>query len=280
MEEGITESLQQAEALKQSILKKAFEGRLISAEDNAVTLSSKNINASVKKDKAVVIKMSQEEFPKRIPSITEIELHAGIIAMIIEAHENNPRHLPKLSHVKCEKIAHLIEQKVGISLGRVPVKDAAGPDDYPHLNKVEHRATKAGYFEIVPLRVGHTYRSSRRMQVIIEKIKMALSDDELNEINELIKLFLPFELEHAELVATIYAGWNNLLLSGLNPTDEEIIYESRENWSERKLTIDRLKFFKTLSWMREHNYVPKGKGIVVPFPNKKMNKKKPPQRSR
>jgi len=29
MEESITESLQQAEALKQSILKKAFQGRLI-----------------------------------------------------------------------------------------------------------------------------------------------------------------------------------------------------------------------------------------------------------
>jgi len=29
MEESITESMQQAEALKQSILKKAFEGRLI-----------------------------------------------------------------------------------------------------------------------------------------------------------------------------------------------------------------------------------------------------------
>jgi hypothetical protein len=29
MEESLTESLQQAEALKQSILKKAFDGRLI-----------------------------------------------------------------------------------------------------------------------------------------------------------------------------------------------------------------------------------------------------------
>jgi len=29
MEESITESLQQAEALKQSILKKAFEGKLV-----------------------------------------------------------------------------------------------------------------------------------------------------------------------------------------------------------------------------------------------------------
>jgi hypothetical protein len=30
--------------------------------------------------------------------------------------------------------------------------------------------------------------------------------------------------------ATAYASWNNLLLDRLDPTDDEIIYESREKW--------------------------------------------------
>jgi hypothetical protein len=64
-------------------------------------------------------------------------------------------------------------------------------------------------------------------------------------------------------MATLFAGWNNLLLEGKQPTDEEIVYESRENWSERKLGIDRELFFKALSWMKEHELVPTGKGKAV-----------------
>lgn len=85
----------------------------------------------------------------------------------------------------------------------------------------------------------------------------------MEEVNKLIQIFLPFELEHAELVATLYAGWNNLLLSGKIPTDEEIVYESRENWSKRKLTISREDFFTTLKWMKMNNFIPEGKGNKV-----------------
>ena len=37
----------------------------------------------------------------------------------------------------------MVEAHLGIDLGRTPVKDAAGPNDYPHLKRVEYRARKA-----------------------------------------------------------------------------------------------------------------------------------------
>ncbi len=247
IEETIAQSLLQSESLRQSILKKAFEGKLVKATSSEINVSQ----------------TSFIEFPKKIENISTTDLHAGIIALVVDAHEKNPKHLNKLNHVKCEKISHMIEYKLGISLGRYPVKDAAGPDDYPHLRKVEHRANKANWFGIRKLEIGKTYFSKSGIKNAVTKIETILSKEDLIKINELVHTFLPFEMEHAELIATLYAGWNNLLIQGSKPSDEEIVFESRENWSVRKLTIEREKFFKTLNWMKTHGYIPEGKGNIV-----------------
>ena len=268
LEETITNSLLQAESLRQSILKKAFEGRLLSqAELESIQELTKSLATELKiaAEPQVTYKKKNPDvpFPKNVAGIKDTDLHAGILAMVIDAHEKSPEHHMKLSHVKGEKIAHLVEAHIGIDLGRTPRKDAAGPDDFPHLKKVESRATKAGWFGVKKLRVGQTYVSKRGMPKIIQKVKATLLAEDLQRIENLIQTFLPFELEHAEVIATLYAGWNNLLLGGKEPTDEEIVYASRENWSKRKLGIERQDFFKALKWMKEHGFLPEGKGKLV-----------------
>lgn len=264
VEETINQSLALAETLRQSILKKAFEGKLlIEAESNNIRVLSKGVAAEPLTKYNVE---AETYFPKVIAGIKDTDLHAGILAMVIDAHEKSPEHHLKLSHVKGEKIAHLVEAYIGIDLGRTPRKDAAGPDDYPHLKKVESRAAKAGWFRTERLQIGQTYVSRSGMPKIIKRVKEMLSAEDLNKIEKLIQTFLPFELEHAEVIATVYAGWNNLLLDGKTPTDEEIVYESRENWSKRKLTIEREKFFNALHWLRKHEMVPVGVGKTVNKP--------------
>lgn len=271
LEETISNSLKQAEALRQSILKKAFEGKLLSENElqeihkiaiPQPEVSELPIAAEPKVAYKRKVNQPQIQFPKVIEGITTTDLHAGILAIIIEAHASS-KHQPKLSHVKGEKIAHLVEAHIGIDLGRVPKKDAAGPDDYPHLKKVESRANKANWFGVKKLKIGHTYVAKSGVSRIIGKVKEILSSEDMQKIESLIHTFLPFELEHAEVIATVYAAWNNLLLEGKKPTDEEIVYESRENWSERKLRIERENFFKVLKWMRKNGYVPKGLGKKV-----------------
>ncbi|PSR55915.1 type I restriction endonuclease subunit S [Adhaeribacter arboris] len=256
VEETITQSLQQAETLCQSILKKAFEGKLVAYKEVLNTVTEEQ-------EAKIIPLVPEEEFPMKIAGITATDLHAGILALVIDTHEKHPEHLPKLNHVKDEKIAHQVENFLGISLGRQPVKDAAGPDDFNHLKKVEHRATKAGWFQIKKLPIGHTYTSLRGMKNIIAKTQQFLTEQQFKEVNALIETFLKFDMEQAEVIATLFAGWNNLLLASKNPTDDEIVYESRENWSERKLNINREKFYKALTWMRSHNFIPQGKGSMV-----------------
>lgn len=49
------------------------------------------------------------------------------------------------------------------------------------------------------------------------------------EVDVLIKLILPMKTQQAEIITTVYATWNNLLLDGHKITDEVIVYEARGN---------------------------------------------------
>lgn len=200
------------------------------------------------------------------PTLTTTDMHAAVLSKVIHLHEESHEYFDNLSHIKCEKIAHLVEYHLGIDLGRNPVKDAAGPDDYPHLKKIESRAMKAGFFTKVKKDVGYAYQSGRQAPAIISKAEKALCNEKVTQLNEMLALVLPFDLQEAEVLATTYAGWNNLLLDGLTPTDEEIVTESRENWSKRKLGIDRKEFFDAIEWMRNNGMVPGGTGKRVNAP--------------
>jgi hypothetical protein len=61
---------------------------------------------------------------------------------------------------------------------------------------------------------------------------------------------------------TPYAAWNDLLIDGRKPTDEEIIREASnpKRWHESKATIDKAKWPTPLKWMRERRLVPHGYG--------------------
>ena len=285
IEQNIKESLVKAEALRQSILKKAFEGNLLTAQELAECKKAADYEpASILLERIkteqnqATAKPSKKKVAQPVIVATietpvakiSADIHAGLIAKVIKIHEENPASIDNLSHIKCEKIAHLVEYHSQIPLGRQPVKDAAGPDDYPHLKKIEHRAKMANYFALQKRDIGYSYSSAKNSDKAIEKFQSALSVEKNKRLDDLIALFLNFDLEVSEIIATTYAGWNNLILNGNgNPSDEEIVYESRENWSERKLKIARERFFKAIEWMRKNEIVPTGYGAVVPFPKKK-----------
>ncbi len=279
LDQTITTALQQSEALRQSILKKAFSGTLVAqdANDEPASVLLARIKAEkaaqmvttkprkTQKAQALIepVKTNVISFPVKIPNISATDLHAGIIARAYQLHENST-HLAYYGHVKAEKISHLVEAHLGIDLERIPYKDAAGPNDYAHLKKVESRAVKSGWYTVSQPQNSRAYVFNRLkgFDALIDKTVHKLGD-RLSEVDALLKLLLPMNTRQAEIVATLYAAWNNLLLLGQAPSDEDIVYESRENWHTDKLKIERERFFKALIWMREHQLVPMGKGRTV-----------------
>jgi hypothetical protein len=224
------------EELRKSLLHQAFSGEL-TARSNIIA------------------------FPAIIPNISTTDLHAGILAIAYQAHEKVGRQT-EFGHVKAEKIAHMIEAHVGIELGRTPVKDAAGPNDYPHLKIVESRARKAGYFQFNREADRYHVKKLGGFNRLVARTRERLASQAV-AVDALIKIMLPLDTKQAEILSTTYAAWNNLLLNGVNPSDKDIVLEARENWHPDKLRIPRERFFKAIVWMREKNVTPAGKGKKV-----------------
>ena len=232
LEAEIEHSRTHAAQLLQAVLREAFSGQLVAQDTN---------------NKPAPAKTNVIPFPIKFGNISATDLHAGILARAYQHHEKNPKHLIHFGHVKAEKIAHLIEAHLGIDLERMPVKAAAGPNDYPHLKKVESRARKASWFSVRQQKAdgAYTFHKERGFDALVGKTAEALGE-RVTEVDVLIKLLLPLNTKQAEVVTTLYAAWNNLLLLGRSPSDEDIVYEARENWHVSKLGIEREKFFKGL----------------------------------
>lgn len=201
-------------------------------------------------------------FPITLPSISSTDLHAGILAIAYTAHEGAHKAYD-FGHVKAEKIAHMVEAFVGVDLGRTPVRDAAGPNDFPHLKKVEHRANKAGYLTFARQESGG-YRITKKsgFDSLVTKTRTALGNRN-QDLDRLLDLMTPMSTKQAEIFATVFAAWNNLLMDGEPINDERIVRAAREEWHSDKLSIPRDKFFMAIEWIRAKGLCPEGKGKRV-----------------
>jgi type I restriction enzyme S subunit len=227
------------EELKKSLLEKAIKGELRTQVTAAKVI----------------------EHPAKIATISAKELQAGIVAFALQRHlQQNKANTFK--HVKAEKIVHLVEQVLNIDLDRNPVKDAAGPNDFPHAKRVEFRAQKAGYFYVKKGDNGYEYTAGSQIQSVINKTELALHA-KVDKLAWLVDLVVPMNTQQAEIVATVYAAWNNLLLDKNFVDDEAIVTEARENWHPDKLKIERSKFFNAITWMKSNGLIPRGTGKRV-----------------
>lgn len=222
--------LKSLEELKESILLKAFTGELSNS---------------------------------RKLSLSPEEKHALLIIWAYSRHRNANTELT-FGHTKSEKIVHLFENYAEIDLNRNPIKDAAGPNDFGRVvNVIEPLATTEKYYSVVKEEKRYTYTFGRNSFKGIKKLEAELSASQKSKMDKVISLLVLKNTEEAELIATVYSAWNNLLIRGEEVSDEAIVYESRENWHPKKLEIERKKFFKTIKVLKSSTILPKGNGKLV-----------------
>ncbi len=223
--------------LKQSLLQKAFSGELTAT--NVVTFP-----ASTEKDTEI--------------ETTSPEFTANVLAFSHYWHASQRRD-KTFGRVKAQKTLHLIESIYAIDLGRTPVKDAAGPNDFQHMLKAEDWAKANQFFEFTPKQTGNGY-DFKKLGDYNKLIGGALAavQSYRDKLEKILTIMLPMDTRQAEVLATVHAAWNNLLLDNANTTDEAIIYEARENWTESKRSIPEEEFRKSIVTIRSNGIIPDG----------------------
>jgi len=211
--------------LKQSILQKAFSGELTS--------------------KAT-----------RSPDFSAI-----VLAFAYYRHATKKRE-KTFGRVKAQKILHLAESIGGIDLGRNPLKDAAGPNDFKHMLKAEEWAKENLLFEFREREKGYDFIKLSRYNDMKDKVLSTIRPYR-KELEKVVDLLIPMNSQEAEVFATVHAAWNNLILDGQEFDDKKIIHEARDNWHSDKMTIPESKFRKAIRLIRDKGLVPDGRAKRV-----------------
>jgi type I restriction enzyme, S subunit len=242
IEKSVEANLQRAARLRQSILERAFSGRLI---------------------KSNVTGQSVGKTKEMSPASRRHFLRAVLSAEIVHQLHTEPtfgqtKHL-KIFHL-CEHIAEICELNVQYH------RDAAGPYDNRLIYGNEAELKKQKWYESYSRKkVGHAYRPLAKAGGH-EKYLERYWPEKLETIRRLIHLMRSWDTESCEIFSTAYAAWNDLLLWGQEASDDAIVHEVLHRWHESKQRIPEARWRRVLEWMRREGFVPTGFGKPTAAP--------------
>jgi type I restriction enzyme S subunit len=129
------------------------------------------------------------------------------------------------------------------------------------IHKVENPLQKQGwiYFSKQDGQVWYDLQEKADDETVQSRFEKSWGDVK-EQIDEIVTYFHRFNAERAEIVATLYAAWNDLKILGRPHDEDDIIREVRENWHPRKQEIDESRWEKALQWMKDEGLVPTGFG--------------------
>jgi hypothetical protein len=180
----------------------------------------------------------------------------GVPIAVIEAKDNN--HSVGAGMQQALEYAEIPDVPFAYS------RDAAGPLDQ-WIYKFEEEAALQRWFTVVEgaTKDGHMkidYRKGPSLSVKAQEAANRLSAAQRREFDRLLGLLAQGPTVEVEVIATLFAAWNDFLIDGRTPNEDEIVQEVRENWhpSKQRFTHGELKAW--LAWLRQHVLVPQGKG--------------------
>lgn len=177
-------------------------------------------------------------------------------------------------HVKFMKVMYLAEHHAELDETESNYyRQAAGPMDNKLLSSVEKQMTANKWYLVTGK------KGERKRYVPQEKAGKHTEyfnrywSEKKPQIQEAIDICKNLDTQRCEIVATIYAVWNDFIIDGKTVTDDEIVDEILTNWSAQKSTISKERWLNAIGWMRTKNFVPKGFGKKTQLIPSKRGKK-------
>jgi type I restriction enzyme, S subunit len=162
------------------------------------------------------------------------------------------------------KHEYLAEAHVGVNLDGQYQRQAAGPLD-SWVYRFEEEAGREGWFTVeeTKTRDGHkkiVYRKGTELDAKVSAAFTALPQAQRDELDRMLKLLGGKPTEEVEIIATLFAVWNDFLIDGHSPRDEDIVTGFREHWHQEKQKFTAKSLHTWLDWMRRNGLVPTGRG--------------------
>jgi type I restriction enzyme, S subunit len=257
-EAAVQANLTRAAKLRQSILKEAFTGRLIPQDPADEPAASLLEGIRSKKSPILVNEAVVDLLAFAVPS------DAGI---------------GKLNRTKVQKFACILQTHHGVAVVERFLQAPFGPYA-PEIPEMEPTCEQRGYFtaKLEPIggkKTEYQYHPGENSEAGraagLKRLGKLASDAE-----KLLRHIRTMTTEEAELFATVYAVWNDLLL-GRHSADEDAIIAGVYAWNVQKKKFPQKAIVARIAWMREAGYVPVGRGKPT-LPSTPSTKSKRKQR--
>ena len=197
-----------------------------------------------------------------IPEKTQIkpkenDLRLTLATMIVKSLANSKG----FGKTKFAKVFYMADMICDQDLGTKYYRDVAGPIDYNVLyssnHKIENLAEEHGYFTIKKIGNSFRYITGKNIQEVEDSATLFFGS-EVTKLEKLINKFKSLNTEQAEIVATLFACWNDLLIDKKDITDQLIVHEFQNNWDPSKTRFDTERLFSILEQMKKHSITPRG----------------------
>lgn len=185
---------------------------------------------------------------------------------VLSAHIVNTCNTRDFGRVKFQKLLFLVEYFCKIDFESKYVKKTAGPYDSQLITQIEQDFKRLNFFKIEQEN-SETHRVRYTAKANASEINgMFLENfpDESLRVNNLLMKLRPLSWSECEIVATIFAVWNNRIIKKELVSDE-MLFADFMAWSSRKSNFDK-DFYKKLFWMKEQSIIPEGWGNYVDEP--------------
>lgn len=165
----------------------------------------------------------------------------------------------KMGRVKLEKIMFTIETGIGFNFDTEYVREFAGPLD-SSIYECEGIISKSNkWFTVKSSEYGVSYVPTKESGKYKKYYDKYFGEYDA-EIERIIGIFMNYDADQAEIIATLFAAWNDAIIEKKQVSDEEIVDDVLNNWNDSKKRFPKDVWLRAIEQMRKDNIVPKGYG--------------------
>lgn len=167
-----------------------------------------------------------------------------------------------LGRVKAEKTLYLIEKDIGFEFDNNYVREAAGPLS-ESIYKCESVISKKNkWIKVNKVKKHIEYEILSDFSKYSKYYKKYYSNYD-NQIEDIIEKVKNYSTDKSEMIATLYASWNDFIIKNEEISDLKIVKDVRENWNDSKKRFNEQKWLDVLEEMKQIKLTPKGNGNLT-----------------
>lgn len=163
---------------------------------------------------------------------------------------------PTFGHVKFQKLVFLCEYRCRMKLSERYCKQAAGPFDRKFMHSIDNEFFRQQWFEVKQESNFNrfVYNPLPKIDNYKQYYNRYFSKDH-SSIQSLLDLFRKEKTHFVEMVATLFACWDESL-QRQEDTSEGSLISKFYMWSKEKERFQRKELQSAIEWMEENEVVP------------------------